>query len=208
MRSKCARQFGNRARSSSNCVPRRKHQKKCASAAVKCSKKYSRPASIPSAIVKHSTSPLDANFRTLCSEPGASQTLAAAFHAAEQRVDAGRAPGHDREGLQLLPGIGRKQPRGGEAARDPELDRDVLGQRLAVHDQQRHLVLGSKPQVVGRVLLALAQVYRTVSESIVLLASLDRHGRPRGTIAMVLFTRANVRSSGALAPTGPDYTVF
>ncbi len=46
------------------------------------------------------------------------------------------------------------------------------------------------------------------SESIVLLASLDRHGRPRGTIAMVLFTRANVRSSGALAPTGPDYTVF
>src|ERR1019366_522978 len=48
MRSKCAEQFEKPERSSLNCRPRRKHQKKCASAAVKWSKKYSRPASMPS----------------------------------------------------------------------------------------------------------------------------------------------------------------
>ena len=49
MRSKCAMQFGKADASTPSCAPRRMHQKKCASGAVKWSKKNSRPASMGSA---------------------------------------------------------------------------------------------------------------------------------------------------------------
>src|SRR6266508_1173550 len=73
MRLKCAMMLGKSERSTSNWVARRQHQKKCASGAVKWSKKYSRQASKSSPIRKFSNRASVANLITLSDAP--SQTL-------------------------------------------------------------------------------------------------------------------------------------
>src|SRR5687768_1087786 len=75
MRLKCAVTLGKPERSTSNWVARRQHQKKCASGAVKWSKKYSRPASKSSPILKASKRNSVASLMTLSDAPAASQTL-------------------------------------------------------------------------------------------------------------------------------------
>src|SRR4029453_548412 len=75
MRLKCAATLGKPEMSTSNWVARRQHQKKCASGAVKWSKKYSRPTSKSSPIRKFSYRASVANLITLSDAPAASQTL-------------------------------------------------------------------------------------------------------------------------------------
>src|SRR5207237_8000413 len=75
MRLKCAATLGKPETSTPNWVARQQHQKKCASGAVKWSKKYSRPASKSSPIRKFSNRASVASLTTLSDEPGASQTL-------------------------------------------------------------------------------------------------------------------------------------
>src|SRR5439155_22106818 len=75
MRLKCAATLRKPEKSTYNWVARRQHQKQCASGAVKWSKKYSRPASISSAIWKFSNRNCVASLTTLSDEPVASQTL-------------------------------------------------------------------------------------------------------------------------------------
>src|SRR5258706_6871756 len=75
MRWKCSITLGKPERSTANWLARRQHQKKCASGAVKWSKKYSRPASKSSPIRKFSNIPSVANLITLSDAPVASQTL-------------------------------------------------------------------------------------------------------------------------------------
>lgn len=61
--------------------------------------------------------------------------------AGQIRVDAGRAPGHYGDGLQLPPRILGQQFRLRKVARDPNLDGDVLAERPPIHHEQRHFVL-------------------------------------------------------------------
>ena len=75
MRLKCATTLAKPEMSTFNWVARRQHQKKCASGAVKWSKKYSRRASKSSPIWKFSISASVANLMTLSDAPVASQTL-------------------------------------------------------------------------------------------------------------------------------------
>src|SRR5215468_4441008 len=75
MRLKCAVTLGKAEMFTSNWVARRQHQKKCASGAVKWSKKYSRPASRSSPNRKFSKRNSVASLITLSEAPVASQTL-------------------------------------------------------------------------------------------------------------------------------------
>ncbi|MNC84816.1 hypothetical protein D3C83_03840 [compost metagenome] len=76
----------------------------------------------------------------------------------EMRVYAGGAEGHQRDRPDLLRRVGRQQSRPGEAAVNPDLEGDVLRQRLAVDDEHRHLVLGVQPQELGGPVLPVARV--------------------------------------------------
>src|SRR5262249_38622960 len=80
--------------------------------------------------------------------------------AREERMNAARAPRHQRDSLQLLPGVFRQQSGVRKVASNPDLDRDTLAQDLSIDDEERHLVLWIDLQVLGRGMLPLLEIER------------------------------------------------
>src|SRR5262245_56332149 len=80
--------------------------------------------------------------------------------ARQEGMNAARAPRHQRDRLQLLPGIVRQQSCVREGARNPGLDCDTLAQDLSIDDEERHLVLWIDLQVLGRGMLARFEIER------------------------------------------------
>src|SRR5262245_48045434 len=81
--------------------------------------------------------------------------------ARQDGMNAARAPRHQRDSLQLLPGVVRQQSCVREGARNPDLDRDTLAQELSIDGEERHLVLRIDLQVLGRGMLPLLEIERT-----------------------------------------------
>jgi hypothetical protein len=143
-----------------NWVARRQHQKKCASGAVKWSKKVLAPGEH----IVADPEVLEQSFRRELDDAVGRVRGVADFgrvvDPAQIGVDAAGTPAMQRDRLQLLPRIGGQDLRCGEGPMDPLMDGDVLGQDLAVDHQRRHLVLRVYLQELGREILPLAEIER------------------------------------------------